>query len=87
MNYCSIKDAWGSEFNNNNTLFSYNEKNEINHINEITDIKKPIEKKKVENVNIMKGGMVNNVIDVYIISGLILLFIIDTFAQLGKHIY
>ena len=110
MNYCSIEDAWGNDFNNIN--FSYNTPNSSNVINtkqiknEIVEneileneilenekmeskIEKKKHKKKIKK-NVLKGGNINSLLstqEIYIILGLILLFIIDTFSRLGKKIY
>jgi len=105
MNYCSIEDAWGNDFNNNIGL-SYSNytpniienkqmktqiiENEINE-NEINKNKKKnkIKKNKVKQ-NVLKGGNLNSLLstqEIFIILGLILLYIIDTFARLGKKIY
>ena len=103
MNYCSIEDAWGNDFNNN-VNFSYNNtsdssnrintkqlENEIleNEIIENEIIEKKKNRKKVKK-NVLKGGNINSLLstqEIYIILGLILLFIIDTFSRLGKKIY
>lgn len=108
MNYCSIEDAWGNDFNNN-VNFSYNNtsdssnrintkqleneilENEIleNEMIENEIIEKKKNRKKVKK-NVLKGGNINSLLstqEIYIILGLILLFIIDTFSRLGKKIY
>jgi hypothetical protein len=110
MNYCSIEDAWGNDFNNNiglsysnytpniienkqmKTEINENEinENEINE-NEINENKKKnkIKKNKVKQ-NVLKGGNLNSLLstqEIFIILGLVLLYIIDTFARLGKKIY
>jgi len=51
--------------------------------------KKKKNRKKVKK-NVLKGGNINSLLstqEIYIILGLILLFIIDTFSRLGKKIY
>ena len=102
MNYCSIEDAWGNDFNNN-VNFSYNNTSDSSNIintkqleNEIIENEiienEIIEKKNRKKLkkNILKGGNINSLLstqEIYIILGLILLFIIDTFSRLGKKIY
>jgi hypothetical protein len=110
MNYCSIEDAWGNDFNNN-VNFSYNNTSNIidtkqlkngmiengmienemieNEMIENEIIEKKKNGKKIKK-NVLKGGNINSLIstqEIYIILGLILLFIIDTFSRLGKKIY